>query len=156
MSEVEQDNLDGREKFRRSMQNLIDEIGRQGFKDRSRYHLTLGGLIEALEKTPPNMKVLTDTGLLLGNEHSYRGYYSDLAFEAFEPGDPTGFKTASELLAICKGALGSQYGGYKGDLFKMEADTPLWVSKYGHCSGIAIIAKHYRRDRLILITKSVS
>jgi hypothetical protein len=67
-------------------------------------------------------------------EHSYRGYYSDLALDSKD--EPT---TAGELLAILKRALGETYGGYKGGDFVMGADTPLWMASYGS-TGRAIIA----------------
>lgn len=59
----------------------------QECSERSETQMTLGGMISALEAMPDNTKV---TGL--DSPHSYRGYYSDLAFE---------LKTEKVTLVIC-------------------------------------------------------
>ena len=68
--------------------------------------------------------------------HSYRGYYSDLAFKRGE-----GVREAGGLLADCKAAMGEVFEGYKGGSFVMGALTPLWVAPYG-CCGQKLMAVH--------------
>jgi hypothetical protein len=70
----------------------------------------------------------TDHALVteLREPHSYRGYYSDLAFEG-----GTSQIEAHELLASCKSAMGKVFTGYKGGDFMMGELTPLWVASYG-------------------------
>lgn len=91
---------------------------------RSETQMTLGGLITALEVMPEGARVAN-----IGCAHSYRGYYSDLAFERKSQGT----RRASALLRECKVALGKKFTGYKGGEFQMNADTPLWIAGYGCC-----------------------
>lgn len=115
----------------RQMQALVDSMNEMGRLQRSNYHVTLGKLIKALQKAKGNVR-FADGGSP-GMEMSYRGYYSDLAFEA--KSTPV---AASDLLRQCQNALGSTYEGYKGGNFKMAEDTPLWRAAYG-CCGDAIV-----------------
>ena len=113
-----------------SLQGFMDAIGEQGRQDRSKYHLTLGELIarlEAIAVSKPDMAVELDFQPWgLSNPDSYRGYYSDLAFEPTEK-----LLTVKKFLEVCKGALNKTFEGWKGGDFKMTADTPLWVAFTG-------------------------
>jgi hypothetical protein len=106
------------------MQALIDGMSAQWMRERAASQMTLGKLIERLEAMPPETPIVG-----LGDCDSYRGYYSDLAFE------PTGNSetTATALLDKCKGAMGQVFHGYKGGDYVMGALTPLWVAHYGCC-----------------------
>lgn len=104
-----------------NLQALVDGMSAQWQRERAETQITLGKLIEALEAMPPDAQVAN-----LDNEHSYRGYYEDLAFERLD-----GTRTASELLADCKAAMGRVFQGYKGGDFVMGALTPVWVANYG-------------------------
>ena len=73
------------------------------------------------------------TGNAPGDLISYRGYYSDLAFE---PGDRC--VTVKELLERANEANGDTFTGYKGGDFVMGDDTPLWAAPYGS-TGLAIV-----------------
>jgi hypothetical protein len=116
-------------------------------QDRTRYHLTLGKLTEALENTVPAREVRTDTGSGIGREHSYRGYYDDLSFAAVE------HSTAGDLLKACKRAATDTYEGWKGGDFTYGPDTPLWFAEHG-CCGLAIVGLRDGPDgALILETK---
>lgn len=118
------------------IQTMIDALSNQARSVRGDYHVTLGGAIEILSRIPKNYKVFLDylEDRSLGDEMSYRGYYSDLSFE------PTAeITTVGKLLKQCENALGKTYQGYKGGDFLMDKDTPLWVSHYGNNSGIAIV-----------------
>lgn len=110
------------------IKRLIEEKTAEWWKERSQTQLTLGGMIGILETMDPSAPVPN-----LVDPHSYRGYYSDLAFER-HPGS----RTAGELLADCRNALGSVFVGYKGGDFYMVRDTPVWVASYGSC-GLKIL-----------------
>ena len=113
------------------MQNLLDAISAEWQRERSATQLTLGALIDALEKMPAQASVanLRDPG-------SYRGYFEDLYFEHHE-----GTRPAADLLSECKSAMGEVFTGYKGGDFVMGALTPLWVASYGFC-GRKLMAVH--------------
>ena len=111
------------------MQSFVNALSESAAQTRSQYHLTLGQLIDRLKKMDP----ATEITPALSNPHSYRGYYSDLAFE------PDGSRTtAADLLILAQAALDQTFGGYKGGDFIMTDDTPLWFAFYG-CCGSAII-----------------
>lgn len=131
------------------IQKLMDTMSDGWRRDRSRYHLTLGGLIAALEAVEAETPVQFDSGGAPAEPDSYRGYYSDLAFCADSEA-----RNAGEVLADCKSALGGTFTGYKGGEFVMEADTPLWVAPYG-CCGPAIVDTRQADGKLILVTKDV-
>lgn len=130
------------------IQKFMDAITSAARDTRKQYHLTLGGLISALDAAPPTAKVVFDDGCGVGEEDSYRGYYSDLALT-------TGpIQNAAALAKRMKAAAGSTYEGYKGGDFTMGLDTPLWRASYGNC-GPAIISAHMDGKQLILVVKDV-
>ncbi len=132
------------------IQKLIDTMNDTAMRERANYHLTLGGLIEALEKCPPEKLVFLDEGGSITNPNSYRGYYSDLAFE------PTTLNSSAEvLLEEAREALATVFTGYKGGDYRMTADTPLWVAHYGSASGIAMIDTELKQGGLVIRTKEV-
>lgn len=131
------------------MQKLADAIGEQGRMTRSNYHLTLGKFIAELEKVPAGTQVRFADGSYPANPHSYRGYYSDLAFE--EVDNP---QTAGELLRECREANGRDFTGYKGGDFRMHNDTPLWGAERGRC-GQAIVGAKFENGELLLERKDV-
>ena len=114
-----------------NIQALIDGMNAHSQRERAATQLTLGELIAALEKMPPDTQVAN-----LRDPDSYRGYYSDLYFERHD-----GTRPAAELLAECKAAMGQVFTGYKGGDYVMGALTPLWVASYG-CCGQKLMAVH--------------
>jgi len=102
------------------IQALIDGMSQQWQKERAGTQMTLGELINRLERVPPK------TLVKLGEPHSYRGYYCDLAFECVE-------STAGEALAMCRECLGEVFIGYKGGDYQMGKMTPVWLAYYGSC-----------------------
>ena len=134
-----------------SMQNLVDAVG-AGLRDsRSGYHLTLGEAIKQLAKFPNRYVVTFDTSNLSPHdEMSYRGYYSDLAFN-----ESNESKTVEEFVQQLQDALNQEYTGYKGGDFRMDESTPLWVAEYGEASGIAIMSMHVAEDRIVVVTKKI-
>ena len=113
------------------LQALVNGMSAQWQRQRSATQMTLGKLIAALEAIPADVDVAG-----LGRPHSYRGYYSDLAFEPTE-----GTVKAADLLAQCKAAMGKVFEGYKGGDFVMGEITPVWVADYGS-SGLRLMAVH--------------
>lgn len=80
---------------------------------------------------------------------SWRGAYEEIAF-GFTSKD-----TAPILLDIIhevRGSIGSIYEGYKGGLFMMKEDTPVWVSNYGHAGHTAIIGVFSNGYQVIIET----
>jgi hypothetical protein len=105
------------------IQAMVDGMNAASMRERAQTQMTLGKLIERLEAMPAD--TLIDG---LHDEHSYRGYYSDLAFT------PCAERvSAGALLALCCGAMGQVYEGYKGGDFVMGARTPVWIANYGDC-----------------------
>ena len=133
------------------VQKLINAMNDVTQNVRSEYHLTLGRAIEVMEKIPETATVRFDWEESFGpsKPHSYRGYYSDLAF-----GTVSYEVTADYFLDQLKESLGAVFEGYKGGMYTMDKNTPLWVADYGSC-GRAIIAWYFDDDEqeLILITK---
>jgi hypothetical protein len=85
--------------------------------------MCLKELIAALMKADPEQIV----PLGFCGPHSYRGDYSDVAFE------PRRNISIAEMLAAAREALGSTYQGYKGGDFKMTKNTECWLAYYGEC-----------------------
>jgi hypothetical protein len=90
--------------------------------------MTLGELIEALEKADPDLVVPEG----FASPHSYRGYYEDLAFE------PAADVTVGAMLEAARSALGTAFEGYKGGWFVMEDYTDCWLAVYGSGGGEGI------------------
>lgn len=132
------------------LQSLINTMAEQDRVIRSKYHVTLGGLISTLENVGSGKTVLVkETGKSVNSPHSYRGYYSDLAFEESDEK-----MTVGDFVTLCKNAVGTSYVGYKGGDFIMGEDTPLWISHYG-CCGSAVIGIEESGDVLYICTKYV-
>ena len=111
------------------LQDMIDGMSARLQKERSASQMTLGELIERLEAMPPLSMIDK-----LESPHSYRGYYSDLAFERGEEK-----MMVTELLVIAKECMGKEFVGYKGGEFLMGQSTPVWISNYGTASGVKLM-----------------
>lgn len=98
--------------------------------------ITLGELIDALEKCKPESGVQFDfCGMTPDGVDSYRGYYDHLAIGHKDEGAVT----AGELLAELRAAVGKVFEGYKGGDFRMDRDTPMWVANYGRSGSTAVV-----------------
>lgn len=131
------------------IQKLLDAMSDMPRNTRSDYHLTLGELTEKLASLPADTPVRFDDGMGVGEEDSYRGFYSDLAFATGAPDT-----MAASVLLACHRAATNTYTGYKGGDFKYGPDTPLWRGEWG-CCGPAIIAALEQDGKLILVTKDL-
>ena len=114
-----------------SIQDLMDGMSARWMRERAETQMTLGKLISALESMPICAEVAN-----LKEPHSYRGYYSDLAFELGQ-----GKRLASDLLSECKKAMGEVFYGYKGGEYVMGSKTPVWIAEYG-CTGLKLMDIH--------------
>lgn len=103
------------------IEKFFEAIDNESARTRSNYHLTLGGLIQALEAAPSDAKIG------IGEPHSYRGYYRDLAFEPCAP------RPVAEVLTEARACVGKVFTGYKGGDFEMDEATPLWIATWGTC-----------------------
>lgn len=86
--------------------------------------MELKELIDELRKYPPE----TTASRGLGNPHSYRGWYDQIAFEMVEN------TSAGAMLAAAESAVGATYTGWKGGDYTMFHDTPTHlVMERGRC-----------------------
>lgn len=111
------------------IQALVNGMNAQAKAQRSETQMTLGKLIDRLSQLDPAMEIVG-----LCEPHSYRGYYSDLAFELCNDK-----RTVAEVLAMAKDCMGETFEGYKGGNFNMSLSTPVWVADYGSC-GMKIMS----------------
>lgn len=123
-----------------TIQQMFNELADACRAERSRYHLTLGKLVQKLEGHRRDYVLPT----AYGSFNSYRGYYEDLSIS---PGSQ--YKTAGELYDAAMAALNKSFTGYKGGEFTMGPNTPLWLAHFGDCSDIAIVGIN---DKLEFIT----
>jgi hypothetical protein len=115
--------------------------------------LTLGELIGYLRSLDHDLTVKIEWNDRLVNIEdlgSYRGYYDDIAIE---PGGLAEL-TAQETANMLHDAIGRVYEGYKGGDFRMDTDTPVWVSHYGDTSGIGVTGV-VATERLAVITTGI-
>lgn len=89
--------------------------------------MNLQELIATLEKHDPAKTVRMG----FSDPHSYRGDYSELAFE------PKEHTTVGAMLVAARSALGATFQGYKGGDYRMDEWTHCWLAQYG-CSGETI------------------
>jgi hypothetical protein len=141
-----------------TLQNVVDAFSDSLKAQRKNYHLTLGGLLEILSSANPQARVIFEDETTPSQPHSYRGYYSDLAFEPITIDTLHDAVTAKDLHdLLTTTALGKSFTGYKGGEFVMDKDTPLWRSEYGDASDLAIIDARRQLDNdkpyVVLITK---
>lgn len=131
------------------IQKLVDALGEAGRMERSHYHLTLGDAITRLSQLAAEGPIKFDWNHRApGEAHSYRGYYSDLAFDDCDKA------TVGDWLNECRGALGKTFEGYKGGDFLMAENTPLWSAQYG-CTGRAIMGLTQVDNWTIILTKEI-
>ena len=83
--------------------------------------MTLGELIEILEKYDPKIKLPTG----LGNPHSWRGAYDEIAFEIVVN------TTVGEMLEAARSIDRKTLTGYKGGEYRMTRDTSINIDNYG-------------------------
>lgn len=87
--------------------------------------MILSELIEFLEAMPADAVASP----AFGKPFSYRGYYTDVAFDHHEKA------TAAEMLAHARSALGATFEGYKGGEYPMNGYTECWIASWGTTCG---------------------
>lgn len=85
--------------------------------------MTLGELIDFLSKRDLSKEIAFG----FGEPHSYRGDYSELAFE------PVRNTTVGDMLKAAESALGREFTGYKGGQFLMGKWVDCFLANYGDC-----------------------
>jgi len=133
------------------LQQMMDAMSDALKTQRADYQLTLNDAIIKLTGLNTDLPVIFDFDNNYGpsSPDSYRGYYSDLAFEPVSQTVPV-----SQFMAMCQEALGKTFTGYKGGDFLMDKNTPLWCASYGN-TGPAIIDLSISAENVILITKHI-
>lgn len=116
------------------LQRLVNTMNDLDRGTRAQYHMTLGKLIEVIKPLNPDLPYRLDRGGTFYEGHSYRGYYSDLAFE---PTDEQ--HTLGSLMSDIQSFHNKPLEGYKGGDFVMHDNVPIWISNYGQSSGIALM-----------------
>ena len=86
--------------------------------------MTLGRLIEILESLPQDHPVC----VRLGDGHSDRGFYEDLAFEPVIE-----HSTVGVMLADAQAQLGKTHTGYKGGEYVMGEYSDVKVGRWSQC-----------------------
>ena len=123
------------------IQSVFEMLSNAARDERKIYHLTLGQLVDVLDQSP-------DATINLGNPHSYRGYYDDLAFSEES-------QIAGDLSRLIKSdVMDKTLKGYKGGDFLMDENTPLWLASYGD-TGLAIVGAEIQGDEIKIFTKNV-
>lgn len=131
------------------IQALFDALSASAADERSKYHLTPKAVFNIAEKLDASMPIQFSSGGSPSHPHSYRGYYSDLAFEKH-----SGETTVGEFVDQVKSSVGKTFEGYKGGHFLMTDTTPLWAASYGS-TGEAIIDLVNINGVAILVTKDI-
>ena len=67
-----------------------------------------------------------------GRPMSYRGFYSEVAFE------PASNVTVGHMLAHARSALGATFTGYKGGEYTMHEYADCYLAEYGESTSDAI------------------
>ena len=100
-------------------------------------NITLGKLIEFLETMDPNLIVKDG----FGSPHSDRGSYAELAFE------PAAEAQIGTMLQYARSAVNESFEGYKGGVYVMTLDTPVYIGEWG-CCGDSITPTHFEYWKL--------
>jgi len=116
------------------IQRMVNAMNAMDMESRAQYHMTLGKLIEIIKPLHPDTPYRLDRGGCFYDGHSYRGYYSDLAFE---PTDEQ--HTLGSLMSDIQSFHNKRLEGYKGGDFVLHDNVPIWISDYGRNSGIALM-----------------
>lgn len=113
---------------------FLTKVWQQGRMDKMP---TIGSVLEDLKKNAEahgdNLKVTMVDGTPIGDFHSYRGYYEDLAC-----GAQTEVLSLKEFIAKLEACIDKTFTGYKGGEFLMSSSTPFWISDYGDASGYSV------------------
>lgn len=131
-------------------QKMLDSVSESLREARKPYHLSLGELRDLAEQFDDCVFIIAEDGGGITREHSYRGYYEDLAFERSDEPTP-----AREVWDMCERALSLSYGGYKGGDYTYDRTTPLWLAAYGETGEAIVDVDPVEPGVLALVVKEV-
>ena len=131
------------------IQALANFMALMGKQSRADYQMTIGGAILALDKMSKEKPIVYADGKAPSEAMSYRGYYSDLAFD-----DQSG-ATVAHVLAQLEKVHHTELEGYKGGEYMMDDKTPIWRSEYGSASSIAWMDFVDTPDAVLIVTKQI-
>ena len=142
---------------------LLNEVKKitPKFIYRSKYQMSLSGLIKALQRERSGLPVILSsvhpeyTIKYPGMPHSYYGYHTDLAFKPTE--DPI---TVAEFLKICEDSIGKSFiiADHFDEFYKdyvLQINAPLWISPLGQASHKAIVDLVPTDGYIELVTKTI-
>jgi len=146
---------DGWTVFRKIGTDLIHFCPEHNPYHAQKYHgdlITLGELLDWLEKLPDDVIVRFNNGSFPQVFDSYRGYYDQIALNDHGPVEPK----VIHFLSLVNKAIGYEFHGWKGGEYKMTRDTPIWVAKTGEASGYGIVGMEYQTGSdAILVTRKI-
>jgi hypothetical protein len=100
--------------------------------------LTIGEVIDALERADPGVRVVFDFGGIVPTTvASWRGIYAEAAL-GFEGGDyiSNADPKVADLLAHLRESIdGRTFGGWKGGDYRYDRDTTLHIDNRGCCTN---------------------
>lgn len=113
--------------------------------------LTLGDLIDALEKAPPDAPVEFDFCRFVPTRlESYRGIYSELAFNYSRDT----VRIVRHVLDECRQAVGKTFTGYKGGEYRMDRTTRVYVDNTGEATQTIITGVEVDSDASMVVLKT--
>ncbi len=146
------------------IQLLINKMNEQmRIKEGKEYNL--GNLLKDLEPYKDKfLKVEYDDGSIPGEFMSWRGRYNCLALDYYYPTEHIDYITSTNAFYnIVKNILNTELEGYKGGIFKMDENTPIFKANYGESDAIRfneigtvkIIGIKEQDNKIILVTKLI-
>jgi len=159
------------------LQKLINSMNETSAREKSNYHLTYGGLIQALKSAEkgqtydPRIKgigsyrgsyievaIFTDNEGLTAEKEEYTDYpYNNTKYEEWSKENVITAdalpETANELGVLLESLLGMCFVGYKGGHYTIEKYKPIWLcADSGDSGNLAVVG--IDKD-LQLITKEI-
>lgn len=104
--------------------------------------MTIGEVIEALEKASPDAQVVFAFGYVVPTTvQSWRGIYGEAALGYKYDGSSTDRPSVSALLAVLRKAIepGITFQGWKGGDYSYTMDTPLHIDNSGEYSCTELV-----------------
>lgn len=113
--------------------------------------ITLGELLDRIPDHDEITSVVYDFGRLIPTApDSYRGYYDHLAL-GWEEQDANDVSAGLFRLWL-EQALELEYTGYKGGVYRMDSDTPIWVARWGQTSDTVVAGVRRVAEFQLVIT----
>jgi hypothetical protein len=119
--------------------------------------MTIGEVIDALEKASPNLPVYFDFGGIAPTDvDSWRGIYAEAALGFRDVGRVGSLPTAAELLEELRESIdGRSYTGWKGGEYTYDRSTPLHIDNPGCYTCTALVGVEADEYRVLLRTELI-